>query len=186
MPPRRWRWPATPAPPGDLITKNAALTISTAAADVTRSFKVDGGVSSASYKAPTANGAHTVVVTDTDTAGNTASKSISFMLDTVIATPTVTLTRDTGTPGDLITKDAALTLSTVAADVTRSFKVDGVSSASYKAPTANGAHTVVVTDTDTAGNTASKSISFTLEAAHCHPDGGADPRQRHPGRSDHQ
>jgi uncharacterized protein (TIGR01370 family) len=147
--------------PGDLITNNAALTFSTAADDVTRSFKIDG-VSSASYKVPTANGAHTVVVTDTDTAGNTASTSIGFTLDKTIATPTVGLTSDTGTLGDLITNNAALTFSKAAADVIRSFAIDGASSASYTALTANGAHTVAVTDTDIAGNTATNSISFTL------------------------
>jgi len=148
--------------PGDLITNNAALTFSTAAADVTRSFKIDGA-SSAGYTAPTANGAHTVVVTDTDIAGNVATNSITFTLDKTIATPTAALTSDTGTLGDLITNNAALTFSKAAADVIRSFTIDGASSASYKAPTANGAHTVVVTDTDTAGNMANTSISFTLD-----------------------
>ena len=146
---------------GDLITNNAALTFSKAAADILRSFTIDG-VSAASYKAPTANGAHTVVVTDTDAAGNTATNSINFKLDTFVATPTVALTRDTGTPGDLITRDAALTFSKAAADVIRSFTIDGASSASYIVPTAKGAHTVVVTDTDIAGNIATNSISFTL------------------------
>ena len=148
----------------DHITKSAALTFSAAAADVTRKFTVDGGVPSASYTAPTTDGAHTVVVTDTDIAGNIANASISFTLDNTIATPTVTLTSDTGTSGDQISNSAALTLSAAAADVTRKFTVDGgVPSASYTAPTANGAHTVVVTDTDTAGNTATASISFTLD-----------------------
>ena len=65
-------------------------------------------------------------MTDTDTAGNTANASISFTLDTAIATPTVALTNDTGSSSsDIITNDAALTVSAAAADVTRSFSVDG-------------------------------------------------------------
>ena len=60
---------------------------------------MDGGLASATYTAPTAEGSHTVVVTDTDTAGNTANASITFTLDTVIATPTVALTNDSGSSG---------------------------------------------------------------------------------------
>ena len=151
----------------DNITANAALTVSAAAADVTRSFSVDGGAPSASYIAPTADGEHTVVVTDTDTAGNTSNASISYTLDNTVATPTMALTSDTGSSGsDNITQDGSLSFSAAAADVTRSFSIDGgPSSASYIAPTTDGEHTVVVTDTDTAGNTANANISFTLDNA---------------------
>src|SRR5439155_656419 len=115
----------------------------------------------------------TVVVTDTDTAGNTASASLSFTLDTTIATPTVVLSNDSGSSNsDNLTNDAALTVSPVAADVTRLYSVDGgPAAASYTAPSGDGSHTVVVTDTDTAGNTASASLSFTLDTT---TDEGAD------------
>src|SRR6185369_6368442 len=109
----------------DLITNNAALNVSTAAADVTRTYTVDGGVASSSYSAPTADGSHTVLVTDSDAAGNQSSASLSFTLDTTIATPTAALASDSGTVGDLITNNAALNFSTVAADVTRTYTVDG-------------------------------------------------------------
>src|SRR6185437_14325513 len=150
----------------DLLTQDGSLTFSDAAVDVTRSFSVDGGDASASYTAPTADGEHTVVVTDTDTAGNSDSASITFTLDTTIATPTVALSNDSGSSdSDLLTNDASLTFSDAAVDVTRSFSVDGGdASASYTAPTADGSHTVGVTDTDTAGNTADASITFTLDA----------------------
>ena len=87
-------------------------------------------------------------------------------LDNTVATPTVALSSDTGSSGsDNITQDGSLSFSAAAADVTRSFTIDGgASSVSYTAPTADGPHTVVVTDTDTAGNTANASISFTLDA----------------------
>src|SRR5258708_34649103 len=91
-PPRSTLFPCTTL----FRPSNAALTVSTAAADVTRTYTVDGGLASASYTAPTADGAHTVVVTDTDTAGNTTNASLSFTLHTTIATPTVALTTDTG------------------------------------------------------------------------------------------
>src|SRR6185369_13827406 len=140
----------------DLITNNAALNVSTAAADVTRTYTVDGGVASSSYSAPTADGSHTVLVTDSDAAGNQSSASLSFTLDTTIATPTAALASDSGTVGDLITNNAALNFSTVAADVTRTYTVDGgIPGSSYSAPTGDGPHTVTVTDIDAAGNTAS-------------------------------
>ncbi|MFH0710710.1 MAG: Ig-like domain-containing protein [Pseudomonadota bacterium] len=149
----------------DDITNSAALTFSSKAADVTRTFTVDAGSASATYVAPTADGSHTVTVTDTDTAGNTATVAKTFTLDTTIATPTAVLTTDSGTSAtDDITNSAALTFNTAAVDVTRSFVVDGGSaSAIYVAPTTEGSHTVVVTDTDTAGNTATLTKTLMID-----------------------
>src|SRR5204863_204373 len=117
----------------DGITGNAALTVSALPADATRTFSIDGGAASASYTAPIADGSHTVVVTDTDIAGNVQSASLAFMLDTTLATPTIALAHDTGaSASDRITSDASLTLSAVPVDATRSFTVDGgAASASY-------------------------------------------------------
>src|SRR5207249_10020880 len=130
-----------------------------------RSFSVDGGPASSTYTAPAADGSHTVVVTDTDTAGNSASASLTFTLDTTIATPTVAPTHDSGSSAsDQITNDSSLNVSAAAADVSRSYSVDGGPiSATYTAPAIDGSHTVVVTDTDTAGNSASASLTFTLD-----------------------
>ncbi len=149
----------------DGLTNDASLTFSTAAADVTRTFTVDGGTPAASYTAPTSDGGHTVLVTDTDTAGNSKNASITFTLDKTLAQPTAALTSDSGSSdSDGITNDASLTFSTAAADVTRTFTVDGgTPAASYTAPTADGGHTVLVTDTDTAGNSKNASITFTLD-----------------------
>lgn len=149
----------------DRITSDSGLTFSAAAADVTRTFTVDGGAPAATYTAPTTDGSHTVVVTDTDTAGNTTNASLTFTLDTSIATPTVALTNDTGVSNsDGLSNDASLSSSVAAADVSRTFAVDGgAASATYTAPTTDGSHTVVVTDTDTAGNTANASVTFTLD-----------------------
>jgi uncharacterized repeat protein (TIGR02059 family) len=94
----------------------------------------------------------------------------SVMLDTAITNPVVSLTNDT-TDGlsshnaDLKSSSAALTFNTKDADASRKFVVDGGSdSGTYMAPTSQGSHTVTVTDLDTAGNTASASITFTLDS----------------------
>ena len=75
----------------DLISNDGHLTISAAASDVTRSYVIDGVASSDYDPAKLADGAHTVQVIDTDTAGNTASTDFGFTLDTTVATPTVSL-----------------------------------------------------------------------------------------------
>src|SRR5207249_919470 len=82
-----------------------------------------------------------------------ASVRIRLALDTTSASPTVALSSDTGSPAsDNNTQDAALSFSAPAAHVRRSYTVDGgTPPASYTAPAADGSHSVVVTDTDTAG-----------------------------------
>lgn len=149
----------------DGLTNDASLNLSDAASDVTRTFSVDGGKASTTYTAPTADGAHTVTVIDTDTAGNSAQSSLAFTLDKTIATPTVALATDSGSDTtDRLTNNASLNLSEAASDVTRTFSVDGGEATdSYTAPTADGSHTVIVYDTDKAGNTAHASLTFTLD-----------------------
>ena len=153
----------------DLLTNNAALTFNTAASDVTRSYKIGSDAANSSYTPPTVDGTYTVEVIDTDAAGNTGSASITFTLDTTLATPTVALTTDstdgaTGHGTDLLTNSAALTFNTAASDVTRSYKIGSdAATSSYTPPTVDGTYTVEVTDTDAAGNTGSASITFTLD-----------------------
>ncbi len=64
---------------------------------MTRSYRVDGGAASARYVAPTVDGAHSVVVTDTDAAGNSASATLDFTLDQ--APPSVLITSSVAVPG---------------------------------------------------------------------------------------
>ncbi|NDG42065.1 MAG: hypothetical protein EBY28_22520, partial [Betaproteobacteria bacterium] len=153
----------TIAKPTVALVGDSGLNLSTAASDVTRSYSVDGGAASASYVAPQVNGAHTVVVTDLDTAGNSASASLSFTLDRKFVGPTLTLTDNGVSATDGITNAAGLTISTPLAGFTRSIAVDDKTVSSYVAPTTDGPHTVKVTDTDAAGNVASSSLSFTLD-----------------------
>jgi Ca2+-binding RTX toxin-like protein len=147
----------------DLTTSDAAVTVADAAETVTRTYSLDGGAATASYVAPTTDGIHTVVVTDTDLAGNAASTSFAFTLDTTIATPTIALVTNSGSDQDMLTNDAALLISAPAGDVTRVIKLDGNVVEPYQAPTVDGTYTVEVIDTDTAGNSSTASITFTLD-----------------------
>jgi large repetitive protein len=98
---------------------------------------------------------------------NTNSSPLSIAVDTVIDTPVVALQNDTGVlPTDHISSDATLNISTAASDVTRTYSVDGgQASITYTAPVTTGSHTVLVTDSDAAGNVASSSLTFTLDKA---------------------
>jgi hypothetical protein len=55
---------------------------------VTREYSLDGTTWSASYTPPSVDGAYTVYVRDTDVAGNQATGSVSFTLDTTVPPPT--------------------------------------------------------------------------------------------------
>ena len=119
-------------------------------------------------------GSHTVVASETDAAGNTASASLAFTLDNTAAAIAASLANDTGSSStDKITSNPALTGSGDANAIVR-FTVDGsaiaatatadASGAWSFTPTGlvNGSHTVVASETDAAGNTASASLTFTL------------------------
>ncbi|WGR93893.1 Ig-like domain-containing protein [Bradyrhizobium sp. ISRA435] len=156
----------------DLLTSDASLTVSGQESGAATTYSVDGGGFSSSYD-PTSllDGSHTVVVRSTDQAGNTADKSITFTLDTTTPAATVALTHDTagagtaGTTSDLLTSDASLTVSGQESGAATTYSVDGGGFSSSYDPTSllDGSHTVVVRSTDQAGNTADKSITFTLD-----------------------
>jgi len=150
----------------DLLTNSAELHLSPKDEDATRTYQVDGGAVSQSYVEPVLDGSHTVVVTDTDRAGNVKSAHLTYTLDTIIAAPTVALKN--GISGESpITASANLTFSVKAADVTRAYTItvgnQSTTSDHYVAPQENGNYTVQVTDTDTAGNTKNASVDFSLE-----------------------
>jgi uncharacterized spore protein YtfJ len=73
----------------DSLTNDATLTLSAAAADVTREYSLDDGANwSLTYAKPTTSGNYTVDVRDTDRAGNVQTASLSFELDNTVAAPT--------------------------------------------------------------------------------------------------
>ncbi|NBX14762.1 MAG: hypothetical protein EBR17_06445, partial [Betaproteobacteria bacterium] len=148
----------------DNITNSAALSLNTRASDVTRTYAINGAAATTTYTAPTQDGSYTVLVSDTDKAGNSDSASLSFTLDKTLKAPTVSLVSNTGSSLDSITLDASLKWSEPDADVTRTYVINGgASSSEYTYPTQDGTYELVVTDTDTAGNTKSAKLSFTLD-----------------------
>jgi len=175
---------------GGTTTASAALT-GTGDANATVHFTIDGNPIAATTTAdatgawsytPTglANGTHTVVASETDLAGNTGSASLTFMLNSV-TTPVVTerLTSDTGASStDRVTSNPALSGAADANSVVH-FTVDGAAIATTVTADANGAwtytptgladgvHTVVASETNTAG-TGSASLTFTLDTTAPH------------------
>ena len=148
----------------DNVSRDARLTIA-GALGVTRTFSFDdGNTVTSSYTVPTADGEYTVLVTDTDTAGNTASTYLTFTLDKTITKPTVSLETDTANPTDNISSQTYLLWSDPESDVTRSIVVNGITKgSSYDGPTKDGTYVLVVNDTDTAGNTDTAELTFTLD-----------------------
>jgi hypothetical protein len=117
-------------------------------------------------------GSHTAVATATDAAGNTASDSTTFTVDTAApsvaittpangsttndSTPDITGTSDVGSGTVMLSIDDA-------APVTVATGADGSWSYTPAASLTDGDHTVTATASDEAGNTATASSTFTVD-----------------------
>ncbi|ECJ2507089.1 Ig-like domain repeat protein, partial [Salmonella enterica subsp. arizonae] len=124
-----------------------------------------------SWPSDVGEGKHTLTVEVTDAAGNTATKTLDFSIDTKLSEPVITLNSadDTGVPGDGLTSRAqpSFTLQDIDADVVRvtvsvehggrteTFDVlQGAGGWSFTptAAWADGSYTLKVTVEDEAGN----------------------------------
>ena len=150
---------------GDRITNNGSLVLGGLEPGATVEYSTDGGTTWTSTFTPV-EGSNTVSVRQTDVAGNTSSATtISFVLDTKVAAPTVSLTSDTGASGtDSITNNGALTVGGTETGATVEYSIDGGKTWTDSFSAVEGSNTVSVRQTDVAGNTsAATTVSFTLD-----------------------
>ncbi|WP_313286090.1 Ig-like domain-containing protein, partial [Stutzerimonas kunmingensis] len=111
-------------------------------------------------------GSNTVSVRQTDVAGNTSgATTVSFVLDTQVAAPSVSLTSDTGASGsDSITNSGALTIGGTEAGAAIEYSTDGGNTWTPTFTPVEGSNTVSVRQTDVAGNTSgATTVSFVLD-----------------------
>ncbi|MGN2624992.1 Ig-like domain-containing protein [Stutzerimonas balearica] len=104
----------------------------------------------------------------TDVAGNTSgATTVSFVLDTQVAAPSVSLTSDTGASGsDSITNSGALTIGGTEAGATVEYSTDGGQTWTDSFSAVEGSNTVSVRQTDVAGNTSgATTLSFVLDTS---------------------
>src|SRR5664280_2861143 len=173
---------------GDGITNVNVLTL-TGTAEANSTVKVYDGATllgsatangSGAWSYTTAalnNGAHSLTATATDVAGNTgvASSALSVTVDTHVPAVAESLVSDTGISStDMITSNAALTGSGDPNAVVH-FTVDGTVVAATATANASGAwtftpigladgaHTIVASETDAAGTTGTVPLTFTLD-----------------------
>ncbi|MBW6484649.1 MAG: FecR domain-containing protein [Syntrophobacterales bacterium] len=147
-----------------VLTNAAAANIGVAVADasaVTTTYRLDGVAIASSALTGLSEGSHTLVVTATDAAGNSASKEYAWATD--YTAPTITFS---GTPS-AVTKVNAANIGVAVADasaVTTTYQLDGVSVTSTDLTAlSEKAHTLLVTATDAAGNVATQTYSWTTD-----------------------
>ena len=143
------------SPSEGLLTKDDVTLSYTVTDDVSSPNKIT--VSPASGTVYSTEGTQTITVIATDEAGNTSSKSVSFTIDKTA--PAVTI--DSPSEG-LVTKDNVTLSYTVADDVSSPDKIT-ISPASGTVYSTEGTQIITVIATDEAGNTSSKSVSFTID-----------------------
>lgn len=151
-----------------LINSTSFSLTFTTTGSVTTTCSLDGGISSSCTSPRTfsglSEGAHTIVVTASDVAGNTSSASYSFTVDSIAPfAPTITTTdayQRTATPSIHFTGEGSAVFNC---------KIDSGSFSACTSPfvpstLSEGAHTVTINQTDAAGNTSlSATYTFTVD-----------------------
>ena len=166
--------------PSDEVTNVGTVVLSGLQSGATWQYSTDGGShwinGSGTSFTLTGDGTKSVLVHQTNAAHVTSSdNSLSFLLDTQAPVVTETLNKDTGSSStDHITNNSTLTGSGDPNAIVH-FTVDGVATTATAtadssghwtfSPTglSDGAHTIIATETDLAGNTGTASLAFTLD-----------------------
>ncbi|XDF79548.1 Ig-like domain-containing protein [Aliivibrio fischeri] len=149
----------------DLLTNDGAFTVTPSEAGNTVEYQAADGSWSTTPPA-VVEGNNSIVVRETDAAGNVSGETgLDFVLDTQAPNaPTITLDTDSGTSnGDLLTNDGSFTVAPSEAGNTVEYFVDG--EWTTDAPTATeGDNSIVVREVDAAGNVSGEtSLDFVLD-----------------------
>jgi len=149
---------------GDSITNIGTLNVTPVIGAVVE-YSTDAGITwTANFTA--IEGVNNVLVRQTDLSGNiSASTPINFTLDTLIAAPTVALTTDSGTAGDGISNIGTLNVTGIEAGALLEYSTNGGTTWTATFRAAEGANSVMVRQTDVAGNISlpSAALNFTLD-----------------------
>ncbi len=167
----------------DLITESGALNVSGVVAGATVAYSTDGGATWSSSFQP-AEGVNTVLVRQTDAAGNSNAATLGFTLDTHAAAPSAPVLvamsdsfGPNGTNADNITKNTTPTVSGSGAEggaTVTLYDTDGTTalgtatvdgSGNWTITSSNladGNHSLTVKQTDIAGNTSAASGGLTV------------------------
>jgi len=152
----------------DLITKDGHLTLTHQETGATVEYSTDGGATWTSSFTPQ-SGSNTVQVRQTDSAGNVSTPtSLSFTLDNTVATPTLSLLKDSGVvTTDNITNKGGLTVGNTETGAKVEYSGDNGKTWDILQPSPHeGSNAVLVRQTDTAGNvSASSTIHFILDTS---------------------
>ena len=147
--------------PGGLYAAAVTPIFSATDSDLSTVTATLDGEAFASGSSVATEGAHTLVVSASDTAGNASTATATFTIDASAPVITVTGVTDGGLYNTARTPAFSATdsdLSTVTATL------DGVPFASGSSVATEGAHTLVVSASDTAGNTATDTRTFTIDS----------------------
>lgn len=150
---------------GDRITSDGGLAVTGAEAGAIIEYSADGGASWSPSFLPV-EGANTVLVRQTDLAGNiSAATSFSFMLDAVAPDPpAATLASDSGIDADRISNSGTLVIDGAETGASVQYSADGGASWSPGFLAVEGPNTVMIRQVDVAGNfSAASSFSFTVD-----------------------
>ncbi|MBF0282769.1 MAG: hypothetical protein HQM07_09415, partial [Zetaproteobacteria bacterium] len=156
----------------DLITNVGVLNITAIEVGARVEYSLDGGVTwidQAITPFTAIEGVNSVQVRQVDVASNVSgATTLNFTLDTLVTTPTVSLTADSGVAGDLITNVNTLNITTVETGALVEYSIDGgvtwIDQVVSPFAATIGSNSVQVRQTDIAGNVSSASIfNFTFD-----------------------
>ncbi|XDF79547.1 Ig-like domain-containing protein [Aliivibrio fischeri] len=151
---------------GDLLTNDGSFTVTPSEAGNTVEYQAADGSWSTTPPA-VVEGNNSIVVRETDAAGNVSGEtSLDFVLDTQAPNaPTITLDTDSGMLGDdLLTNDGSFTVTPSEAGNTVEYQAADGSWSTTPPAVVEGDNSIVVREVDAAGNASGEtSLDFVLD-----------------------